>query len=115
ERLTSPTRVELYRALLAKDGRLKSVSVESFQPQYGELTVISRKTPEIVEKLSNYCVRKEKDLRTVSDQPIGKTPRSNPATYTGLATKIRNLMAKSPEAKSLELGKSAFSFNNKRG
>ncbi len=76
---------------------------------------MSRKTPEILQRLSAACEKEGWKLLTVSDQPIGKTPRSNPATYTGLADKIRDLLAKTPEAKSLKLGKGAFSFNNKIG
>ncbi len=76
---------------------------------------MTRKTPQILDRLQKFSEEKGLQLLTVSDQPIGKTPRSNPATYTGLADKIRDLLAKSPEAKSLSLAKGAFSFNNKRG
>lgn len=59
--------------------------------------------------------KQDLNLLTVTDQPIGKTPRSNPATYTGLADKIRDLLAKTSAAKELKLAKGAFSFNNKTG
>lgn len=93
----------------------KIVSAATFQPKYGELTVVSRKTPQLLEKITTFCEKENLDLLTISDQPIGKTPRSNPSTYTGLADKIRDLLAKTPEAKTLKLDKGAFSFNNKRG
>lgn len=115
KKLDSPTLAEFQRAAESPQNESRPVSEKSFQPQKGELTVISRKTDGIEQRLTNYAAKEDLTLLSVSDQPIGKTPRSNPATYTGLATKIRNLMAKSPEAKAQELEKSAFSFNNKRG
>jgi excinuclease ABC subunit A len=51
----------------------------------------------------------------VSQSPIGKTPRSNPATYTGLFTDIRNLYAQTTEAKIRGFGPGRFSFNVKGG
>ncbi|MFN8240562.1 MAG: excinuclease ABC subunit UvrA [Bacteroidales bacterium] len=51
----------------------------------------------------------------VSQAPIGKTPRSNPATYTGVFTDIRNLFAQTTEAKIRGFGPGRFSFNVKGG
>jgi len=52
------------------------------------------------------------DKIVVIDQsPIGKTPRSNPATYTKVFDEIRNLFAKTPEAKRRGYGPGRFSFN----
>ncbi|MDX1544508.1 MAG: excinuclease ABC subunit A, partial [Christiangramia sp.] len=113
--LKSPTLAELQNSTPRSDKKPKRESENSFQPRSGELCMVSRKTPKILQRLSGYCEKEDLNLLAVSDQPIGKTPRSNPATYTGLADKIRDLLAKSPEAKSLKLGKGAFSFNNKRG
>ena len=93
----------------------REVSAESFQPSPKELTVITRKTRELLEQINSFCEEQDLNITTVSDQPIGKTPRSNPSTYTGLADKIRDLLAKTPEAKDLKLAKGAFSFNNKLG
>lgn len=51
----------------------------------------------------------------VSQAPIGKTPRSNPATYTGLFTDIRKLFEQTTEAKIRGFGAGRFSFNVKGG
>ncbi|MBR7038148.1 MAG: excinuclease ABC subunit UvrA [Oscillospiraceae bacterium] len=51
----------------------------------------------------------------IDQSPIGRTPRSNPATYTGVFTDIRSLFAQTNDAKSRGYGPARFSFNVKGG
>ena len=52
---------------------------------------------------------------TIDQSPIGRTPRSNPATYTGVFTQIRDLYAKTQDAKERGYNSGRFSFNIKGG
>lgn len=54
-------------------------------------------------------------LIDISQDPIGRTPRSNPATYTGVFDDIRDLYTQTPEAKMRGYEKGRFSFNVKGG
>jgi excinuclease ABC subunit A len=52
-----------------------------------------------------------KDVRLIDQEPIGRTPRSNPITYIKAFDEIRKLFAALPRAQTLRLGTGAFSFN----
>ncbi|MFA8342367.1 MAG: excinuclease ABC subunit UvrA [Rhodothermaceae bacterium] len=63
-----------------------------------------------IEGLENFS-----KLIEIDQSPIGRTPRSNPATYTKLFDLIRDLFASLPESKERKYKKGRFSFNNKGG
>ena len=84
----------LYKALASKLQRAK------LRP--GQHTSIEG--DEVLDKIIN-----------IDQSPIGRTPRSNPATYTGLFDNIRDLFAATPEAKLRGYAKGRFSFNVKGG
>ncbi len=54
-------------------------------------------------------------IAAVDARPIGRTPRSTPATWTGLFDRVRKAFAATSEAKAAKLGATAFSYNNKTG
>lgn len=54
-------------------------------------------------------------VAAIDARPIGRTPRSTPATWTGLFDRVRKAFAATPEAKAAKLGAAAFSYNNKAG
>ena len=73
----------------------------------------SRQRPGLHEKIEGL---KNIDKVVVVDQsPIGRTPRSNPATYTGVFSFIRNLYSRLPESRMRGYGPGRFSFNVKGG
>ncbi|MCE7743059.1 MAG: excinuclease ABC subunit UvrA, partial [Candidatus Heimdallarchaeota archaeon] len=55
------------------------------------------------------------DIRNIDQSPIGRTPKSNPATYVGLFDKIRKIFIATQDAKDRKFGVSYFSFNHKSG
>ena len=66
-----------------------------------------------IKKLVGY--NKLNKIVDVDQSPIGRTPRSNPATYTGIFTEIREIFSLLPESKAKGYGPGRFSFNVKDG
>ena len=60
-------------------------------------------------------VEKVDKVISVDQKPIGRTPRSNPATYTGILTPLRQFFARTPEARMRGYSSSRFSFNLRGG
>nr|MCR4610481.1 excinuclease ABC subunit UvrA [Lachnospiraceae bacterium] len=73
----------------------------------------ARKVPGKHKKISG--VRKLDKIINIDQSPIGRTPRSNPATYTGVFDQIRDLFAATSDAKERGYKKGRFSFNVKGG
>jgi len=120
----------------AREHNLKNINVEI---PLGELVVVSGVSGSGKSTLINDILAKELSARLhrantvpgrhediegithldkaiiIDQSPIGRTPRSNPATYTGLFTPIRDLFANVPESKIRGYGPGRFSFNVKGG
>ncbi|MDD5595488.1 MAG: excinuclease ABC subunit UvrA, partial [Candidatus Omnitrophica bacterium] len=73
----------------------------------------SREKPGLHEKIAG--IENIDKVIVVDQSPIGRTPRSNPATYTGVFTHIRDIFSKLPEAKARGYKPGRFSFNVKGG
>jgi excinuclease ABC subunit A len=73
----------------------------------------SRRTPGKYSRLTG--LEKVDSVIHIDQSPIGRTPRSNPATYTGLFAYIRELFSKTPDARVRGYKPGRFSFNVKRG
>ncbi len=90
-----------------------SLVVETLYPALAQTLYGSREAPLPFAGLDG--VEHVDKVVDVDQSPIGRTPRSNPATYTGLFTPIRDLFARLPEAQVRGFGKGRFSFNVKGG
>ncbi len=124
------------RVVGAKENNLKDITVDI---PLGELVVVSGVSGSGKSSLINDIVARELHARLhrastvpgrhediigidnldkaiiIDQSPIGRTPRSNPATYTGLFTPIRELFASVPEAKLRGYSAGRFSFNVRGG
>jgi excinuclease ABC subunit A len=120
----------------AKEFNLKNINVKIPLGKFVCITGVSGSgkstlMTDILSKALNYHFYKTKDLPgqhkqikglaninkvvTIDQSPIGRTPRSNPATYTGVFTYIRDLWAEQPEARIKGFNAGHFSFNVKGG
>ena len=120
----------------AKENNLKNINVEIPLGTFTCITGVSGSGKsslinEILVKSVQQKINKSKDrpgkhdkilgidnldkIVAISQNPIGRTPRSNPATYTGVFDDIRELFTNTKEAKIYGFGKNRFSFNVKGG
>ncbi|MBQ4646841.1 MAG: excinuclease ABC subunit UvrA [Candidatus Gastranaerophilales bacterium] len=101
-------------AITGVSGSGKSTLVTDIISQYAQHELLKNKPkPQGVDSIKGF---KNIDKLVIVDQsPIGRTPRSNPATYTDVFTHIRELFAMTPEAKMRGYKQGRFSFNVKGG
>ncbi len=97
------------RSGVGKSSLVKDTLVKAMQQHLGIETDVA---PKISHHENLDAINK---LIVIDHTPIGKTPRSNPATYLGLSDHIRDLYASLPASKAHGFTKSRFSFNNKGG
>lgn len=92
-----------------KSSLVEEVIAKNIQKKMGKAKVVPGKVKEIkgMEEIDK--------LIKVDQSPIGRTPRSNPATYTGVFDNIRDLYASTKEAKARGYDKGRFSFNVRGG
>ena len=92
-----------------KSSLVEEVLAKNIQKKFGKAKVVPGKVKEIkgIEFIDK--------LIKVDQSPIGRTPRSNPATYTGVFDNIRDLYASTKDAKARGYDKGRFSFNVRGG
>lgn len=94
-------------------GKSSLVNEVLYKNLYVKLYKSKRVEPGEVKKIEG--IENFKRVIQISQTPIGRTPRSNPATYTGVFDDIRELYAQTNEAKARGFDKGTFSFNVKGG
>lgn len=94
-------------------GAGKSTLVSSVLAKAVQAKLAGEPLPDTLQELSN--VAGIAQVVRVGQEPIGRTPRSNPATYTGVFDDIRKCFAADPKAKERGFNASTFSFNTKKG
>ncbi len=101
-------------AITGVSGSGKSTLVQDIIAEYARSELLKNKPkPQGVDSIKGF---KNIDKLVIVDQsPIGRTPRSNPATYTEVFTYIRELFSQTPEAKMRGYKQGRFSFNVKGG
>ncbi len=107
----------------ADTNNLKNISVKFWSSAFNVITGVSGAgKSSLIKHFLKDLKRKDSEISQqfsriihIDQTPIGRSPKSNPATYTGLSDHIRDLMASLPESKKLGLTKSHFSFVVKGG
>lgn len=94
-------------------GKSSLINEVLFKNAYVKLYGSKKITPGQVQKIEG--LDQIDRIIQISQQPIGRTPRSNPATYTGVFDDIRELFAQTTDAKIKGYDKSKFSFNVRGG
>lgn len=97
------------RSGVGKASLVKGTLLKLIEKQLGLDNVVSAKLR------STKNIESINKLIFIDHSPIGKTPRSNPATYLGISDHIRDIYASLPDSKLHGFTKSRFSFNNKGG
>ena len=92
-----------------KSSLVEEVIAKNIQKKFGKSKVVPGKVKEIL------GIEHIDKLIKVDQSPIGRTPRSNPVTYTGVFDNIRDLYASTKEAKARGYDKGRFSFNVRGG
>lgn len=92
------------KSSLINDTLMPAISNRLYRSKYNVLPFRSLEGLEGIDKLVE-----------IDQSPVGRSPRSNPATYTGVLTYIRNLFADTPDAKIRGFKSNKFSFNVKGG
>lgn len=104
----------LFTCVTGVSGSGKSSLV--FKTLYPALAGHLNKSDDICEEFDSIEGIEELDkIICISQQPIGRTPKSNPATYTGVFDEIRNFFASLQESKDKGYKQNKFSFNSKEG
>jgi excinuclease ABC subunit A len=92
-----------------------SLISQTLHPALAQALQRSQQQPGDYDRLEGLADSRVDKVISITQDPIGRTPRSNPATYVGVYTDIRNLFAQVPEAKARGYKPGRFSFNVKGG
>ncbi|MEE8423043.1 MAG: excinuclease ABC subunit UvrA [Thermodesulfobacteriota bacterium] len=112
--LTVKIPLGLFTCVTGVSGSGKStLVVDTLYKGVAERLYRTRKSPALIDKIEG--IEHIDKVIDIDQSPIGRTPRSNPATYTGMFTYVRTLFAQLPEAKVRGYKTGRFSFNVKGG
>jgi excinuclease ABC subunit A len=114
--LTVRLPVGVFTCVTGVSGSGKSSLVsQTLYPALARVLHNSQQQPGDCDRLEGLAESGIDKVISITQEPIGRTPRSNPATYTGVFTAIRDLFAQVPEARARGYKPGRFSFNVKGG